>query len=564
MLKYNRINILKNILDIFKKEKIIIGKNKVSIVIMLMTISAMLGAVSPYLYSQFIDEVMMKKDIVLLPRIIVLMVASYLTRALTDSLYSFVFFRFNEKLRNSVKLCLLRNVLMKRLSELKNNDVGKVQKLIDQDSATVVNFIATHAIKFSCHIVFLLFYLFLMCKTSLVLTLATLAMYPIMYIAVRYTGKRFNAIKNDLWNINANNNTFLFESIGKWKEVKSNRLETSIINQYQHMVVPEKKTNLRWMLCFSINSMMYAIKNELFQKILIYFLGGFLILSDKFTVGFLLMFLGYLSSFNVFGDSVMNSITDLIGEQTAFERVLSILNENDDEKKKRISKDDEIFLNLEGVDYSYPNSVSKIFENVNCGFKGHKKYLVIGRSGVGKSTLIKLLEKSISPTKGQILLNGYDIHLYDEEDYYKLFGFVLQDNEFFNLSIEENLKVFNSTISKEELIRACLVAGIHDFIESLPEGYNTVIGERGVKLSGGQRQRFAIARMILHKPKVLIFDEATCSIDKATETNIFKELEIIFRNHLWIVITHNVKMPIHFDYIVNVNNMKLFIEPNGI
>ena len=161
-------------------------------------------------------------------------------------------------------------------------------------------------------------------------------------------------------------------------------------------------------------------------------------------------------------------------------------------------------------------------------------------------------------------MNGYDIHLYDEEDYYKLFGFVLQDNEFFNLSIEENLRVFNSAISKEELIRACLAAGIHDFIESLPEGYNTVIGERGVKLSGGQRQRLAIARMILHKPKVLIFDEATCSIDKATETNIFKELEIIFRNHLWIVITHNVKMPIHFDYIVDVNNMKLFIEPNGI
>ena len=151
-------------------------------------------------------------------------------------------------------------------------DLGWAQKIIDQDSAIVVNFISTHIINFSCHIVFLLFYLFLMCKTSLILTFVTLAVYPIMYIAVIHTGKQFNAIKNDLWNINANN-TFLFEIIGKWKEVKSNRLETSIINQYQQRLVPEKKTNLRWMLCFSINSMMYAIKNELYQKILVYFWG---------------------------------------------------------------------------------------------------------------------------------------------------------------------------------------------------------------------------------------------------------------------------------------------------
>lgn len=563
MLKYNRINLLKNIANIFKKEKIIVGKNKVFLIIVLMTISTILGAVSPYLYSQFIDEVMMKRDIKLLPTIIIFMVVCYFFKALMDSLYSFVFFRFNEKLRISVKLCLLKNVLMNHLSELKNSDVGKIQKLIDQDSATVISFIATHVIKFSCHIVFLLFYLFLMCKTSLFLTFVTLAMYPIMYIVVRFTGKRFNAIKNDLWNINASNNTFLFEIIGKWKEVKSNRLETSIINEYKQRLVPEKRTNFRWMMCFSINSMMYAIKNELFQKILIYFLGGYLILSDKITIGFLLMFLGYLSSFNVFIDSVMNSITDLIGNQAAFERVLAILSKNDCEKKKKISKEDEIFLNIEGLDYSYPNSTTKIFENVSCIFNGHKKYLVIGRSGIGKSTLIKLLEKSISPTKGQILLNGYDLHLYDEDDYYKLFGFVLQDNEFFNFSIEENLKVFNSNITREELIRACAAVEIDAFIESLPEGYNTLMGERGVKLSGGQKQRLAIARVILHKPKILIFDEATCSIDKATEANIFKELETIFENHLWIVITHHEKTPIHFDYIANVNNMQLSIRPNS-
>lgn len=567
MLKYSRVNILKRLLNIFKKEKIIVGKNKVFIVILLMTISTVLGAVSPYLYSLFIDEVMMKKDIVLLPSIILLMLVCYLIRALCEGFNSLAVFQFAEKFRNGIKMCLLKNVLEQRLSETKNSDVGKIQKIIDQDSATVVNFVSTHIIKFLCHAGFILIYLSLMCKTCLILTFVTLTVYPIVYIGVRYTGKRFNKIKNDLWNINASNNTFLFEIIGKWKEVKSNCLEQNSIDQYKRALVPEKKINLKWMLCFSINSMMYAIKNELFQKIFIYFLGGYLIMNDKITIGYLLMFLSYLSSFNVYVDSIMQSISGLIGDQAAFERIFSVFSEKnkyDCEKEKEISKSDEIFLSIKGVDYSYKNSLEIVFKDANCDFIKGKKYLVTGKSGIGKSTLVRLLEKSISPINGQILLNGHNINLYDEYDFYNLFGFVLQDNEFFNFSIEENLKVFNSNVSRDELISACSIAGIHDFIESLPNGYNTLIGERGVKLSGGQKQKLAIARMILHKPKIIVFDEATCSIDKATEANIFKELEIIFGNCLWIVITHDVEIPIHFDYIVNVNNRNLCVESNNI
>lgn len=209
-------------------------------------------------------------------------------------------------------------------------------------------------------------------------------------------------------------------------------------------------------------------------------------------------------------------------------------------------------IRFEQVDFGYTPE-RPILQNVSFTIPAGKKLAVVGHSGAGKSTLSRLLYRFYEVTSGRILIDGQDIRSVTQHSLRKAIGIVPQDTVLFNDSIRYNLQYGNPQATQAELERAAEMAQIRQFIESLPEGWNTVVGERGLKLSGGEKQRVAIARAILKQSPILIFDEATSSLDSATEQAIQKTLNAVAGQHTTLMIAHRLSTIVDADQILVMN-----------
>lgn len=191
-----------------------------------------------------------------------------------------------------------------------------------------------------------------------------------------------------------------------------------------------------------------------------------------------------------------------------------------------------------------------ILEDVDFAIPAGKKVAVVGHSGAGKSTLSRLLYRFYDVTGGQVTVNGQDVRNVTQESLRAAIGIVPQDTVLFNDTIEYNIAYGRCDAGHEAIVRAAQTANIHDFVMSLPDGYQTVVGERGLKLSGGEKQRIAIARAVLKNPKILIFDEATSSLDSRSEKMILEALQELASDHTTLVVAHRLSTIIDADQIL--------------
>ena len=190
----------------------------------------------------------------------------------------------------------------------------------------------------------------------------------------------------------------------------------------------------------------------------------------------------------------------------------------------------------------------------NLEIKSQEKVGIIGVSGSGKTTLVNLLFKFYNPESGRILIDGQDIADYSTKSIYKVLTYVPQETILMHASILDNIKIAKMDASYDEIVKACKRAELHDFIETLPQKYETIVGERGIKLSGGQRQRIALARIFLKDAKIVIFDEATSSLDNNTEFKIQQNINKYFKKETIICIAHRLSTLKEMDYIVVMDN----------
>lgn len=218
-------------------------------------------------------------------------------------------------------------------------------------------------------------------------------------------------------------------------------------------------------------------------------------------------------------------------------------------------------INYIGVDFSYGND-KEIFNNLNLEIGQSERVGIVGTSGAGKTTLIKCLLKYFPITGGKILIDGNDISNFSEESIRAGISVIPQDITMFHRTILENLQIAKENATLDCIIAACKKAKIHDDIEKMPNGYNSIVGERGVKLSGGQRQRIAIARAILKDAPILILDEATSALDTPTEILIQESINEILDNSksTMIVIAHRLSTLLHMDRIIVMENGKIVEE----
>lgn len=239
--------------------------------------------------------------------------------------------------------------------------------------------------------------------------------------------------------------------------------------------------------------------------------------------------------------------------------MIQLLDTESDVKDKPGSKD--IVINnahivFDHVSFSY-NSDRNILEDVSFEIKPGSKVAVVGPSGAGKSTLVRLLFRFYDTTSGTIKIDDQLINEVTQESLRKNIGIVPQDTVLFNHSIFHNIQYANQQASEEEVHHAARLANIHDFIMSLPEGYDTIVGERGLKLSGGEKQRVAIARVVLKRPRILIFDEATSSLDSRSEQVILESLRSVAKEHTTLVIAHRLSTIIDADNILVMDQGKI-------
>lgn len=213
-------------------------------------------------------------------------------------------------------------------------------------------------------------------------------------------------------------------------------------------------------------------------------------------------------------------------------------------------------LYFEGVGFRYQTGET-VLRDLDFTIQAGKTYALVGATGSGKSTLIKLLLRFYDPTQGRILLDGLDIKNVKLHDLRQVISYVHQDPFLFHGSVLENIRYGSFDKSEEEVVRAAQKASAHDFIQNLPEGYQTVVGERGQKLSGGQRQRLAIARAVLKDSPVFIFDEATSSVDNETEAAIQRSLEKITQDKTTFIVAHRLSTIVNADQIYLIEDGRI-------
>lgn len=214
-------------------------------------------------------------------------------------------------------------------------------------------------------------------------------------------------------------------------------------------------------------------------------------------------------------------------------------------------------IEFKNVDFHYPNHPTKVLDAISFEISGDKTVALVGPSGTGKTTITKLLMRYYEPTSGQILINGQDISTFKADSLRSHFGVVMQDVALFNADLEENLKLARPEASRKELDEAVERSYLKEFIDELPDGYQTQVGERGIKLSGGQKQRVAIARAMLRHPQLIILDEATSALDSQSEQAVQKGLTKLMEGRMAVIIAHRLSTVRHADEIIVIKRGKI-------
>ena len=266
-----------------------------------------------------------------------------------------------------------------------------------------------------------------------------------------------------------------------------------------------------------------------------YFLGGILVFNNLIDVASLLVFITYYDKLRSEMDTLTKSIVQFAEDSPLMKRVMEIhkLTIDSELSSKAIG-----CLEVNNVSFRYEGDKKDTLYNVNFQIPKRKHIAVVGKSGCGKTTLAKIMLGLIKPYQGNVNIGGENITGFTDKAKSKVICAVMQDPKFFNLSIADNLRLIKADVSQEEMDEVCRMANIYEFIQKLPQKYETVIGERGVKLSGGQLQRLAIARTLLRNPDIIIFDEATSSLDNDNEKAVITAISNLASRKTIISIAH--------------------------
>ncbi|ULO10364.1 ABC transporter ATP-binding protein [Paenibacillus sp. 19GGS1-52] len=455
----------------------------------------------------------------------------------------------------------MRNKLYSHLQRLslryyQNTKVGEAISRFINDVEQTKNLVEVGMMNIWLDMFTLVFALAFMFYLNPTLALVSIAILPFYAIAVNTLYKRLKILTKDRSQALAGIQGYLHERIQGIAIIRSFTMEQVDHKQFESInkhFLEKAMAQTRW------NAITFAIINTLtdIAPLLVIGYGGYQVILGNLTLGTFVAFFGYLDRMYAPLRRLINSSTVLTQASASLERVLELLNEPYDivdEPGAKPLLGATGAIDFKQVWFKYNDENEWVLKDISLSIKPGQTIAFVGMSGGGKSSLISLIPRFYDISEGSLQMDGQDIRGLTQESLRRTVGMVLQDNFLFSGSVRDNILFGNPEAPEEDIIAAAQAANAHDFILQLPQGYDTEVGERGVKLSGGQKQRVAIARVFLKDPKVLILDEATSALDLESEYLIQQALQALSSERTTLIVAHRLSTITHADQIVVLEN----------
>lgn len=499
----------------------------------------LIGLVTPLFFQVVMDKVLVNHAMKTLNVIVIGLIAAYLFEAALTGIRSWMFAHTSSKIDVELGARLFRHLLALPTSYFQSRRVGDSVARI-RELENIRSFLTGNALTVVLDIAFSFVFLAVMLWYSVQLTLIVIVSIP-LYIAlsVIFTPvirKRLD----DKFNKSAENQSFLVETISGIDTVKAMAVEPRWTHKWDQQLADYVAAGLSVTNISTIASGGVNLISKLVTAMIMW-IGAGLVIDNELTVGALI-------AFNMLSGQVSQPILRLAQLWNDFQqvgismsRLGDILNTHPEVagQKSRLPRLAGS-IEFDQVSFRYRPDASDVIRQVSLKIESGEVIGIVGRSGSGKSTLTKLVQRLYVPDRGRVLIDGQDLSIIDTTSLRHQIGVVLQENVLFNRSIRANIALSNPTLPLESIIEAAKLAGAHEFICELPEGYDTMVGEHGTGLSGGQRQRVAIARALITNPRILIFDEATSALDYESEKIIQDNMRKICTGRTVLIIAHRL------------------------
>ncbi|WP_088239592.1 peptidase domain-containing ABC transporter [Calothrix rhizosoleniae] len=506
---------------------------------------------NPLVIQVIIDKVINQNSLSTLNILGVLLLVVGLFEALLTTLRTYLFVDTTNRIDMGLGSEIIDHLLRLPLRYFERRPVGELSTRVNE-LENIRQFLTGTALTVGLDAVFSIVYIIVMLFYSWQLTLVALTTIPVFVLVTLIASPTIRKQLRTKAERNAETQSNLVEVLSGIQTVKAQNIELRSRFAWQERYARYVSAGFKTVITSTLANSTSQFLNKL-SSLLVLWAGAYLVLQGELT-------LGELIAFRIISGYVTGPILRLAQlwqnfQQTALslERLSDIVDTPEEAEEDRYNiplPPIEGTVKYENTSFRFANSGPLQLCNVNLEFPLGTFVGIVGKSGSGKSTMMKLLLRLYEPESGRILMDGYDIAKVELYSLRRQIGVVPQDTLLFEGTVQENIALTSPDANSEEIIAAAKVAAAHEFIMSLPNGYNTKVGERGSSLSGGQRQRIAIARTVLQKPKLLVLDEATSALDYPTEREVCLNLAETFKGNTLFFITHRLNTIKNADMIV--------------
>ncbi|ALS79353.1 multidrug ABC transporter ATP-binding protein [Planococcus kocurii] len=440
-----------------------------------------------------------------------------------------------------------------------NTRAGEIISRIINDVEQTKNFVMIGLMNVWLDLATILIAIAIMLSMDVSLTIVALLAFPFYAFSVKYFFGRLRDLTRGRSQALANVQSYLHERVQGMSIIKSFALEKheqKIFNDTNNQFLEKAIDHTKW------NAKAFAVVNTITDvaPLLVIGYAGYQVIEGNLTLGTMVAFIAYIERLYSPLRRLVNSSTTLVQSLASMDRVFELIDEDYDVTDKEQAHNLTVVdgkLEFRDVSFHYNDGGNNVLSNLNFTVKPGETVAFVGMSGGGKSTIVSLIPRFYDVTSGGIFMDGHDLRDVTTHTLRDQIGLVLQDSILFSDSVKANILMGKPEATDEEVIAAAKAANADEFISQLPEGYDTKVGERGVKLSGGQKQRVAIARVFLKNPPILILDEATSALDLESEALIQDSLERLAHDRTTLIVAHRLSTITHADQILVIDHGKL-------
>lgn len=542
-------NNLKSVWKYFKPYK----KNLI-IFIILTFIIGVLGTISPLFTAKIIENITSNKLKIVLYVSILLFITNIITSLLTY-LNNKIFYNFQGRAVKEIKYNYCKSILNTKTILFDKMGSGLFLSRFTTDLVTY-SYIFSQIINNLNSIIINIGVYIIVFSINVYIGFYFIIGSSILYYINKIKNKQRNKIWREYKHIDEKNQSILSEMLRGFRDLKVLDLKKGMLKYINNNLEENRTKSFNMDM---INSKYDMISNNIQSLLRIMLLILCLILINNKSLSIANFLIVFVYQDKIYG--LIYSLTHIITELNLFnmcsKNILEIMsNIKKDEYGNKDFKSCKGNLEFKNVSFSYKKN-KNILNNINFKINAKEKISIVGKSGVGKSTLINLICKLYDVKSGEILIDNHNINDLSYEYLKRNISVVSQNPYIFNLSIKENLMLAKEKVSTEEIINSCKLVSLHDYIMTLPNKYDTILDENGINLSGGQKQRLSIARAIIKNSKIIIFDEATNSLDEETNKIIKETINFLNKNSTIIIITHKLKNITDSDKIILIENGKI-------